>query len=164
MKQNIIRIILIAILLADMIFIFSNSAQNATSSASVSQSITEKVAPIILPNYREMNEEEQKQAVLSLDAILREIAHMLQFVPLGFALYLLLHTFSEQIQSIKLKLLITISYGIFYAITDEIHQIFSPGRAFEFFDIFMDTCGVVAGCAAAVILTLVLKRIPKQRV
>ena len=162
MKKNIIRTLLLLILIADMVFIFVNSAQDSTESATTSQSVTEMVAPVIVPNYKEMDSETQKQAVSSLDVYLREAAHLLQFVPMGFALYLLLCTFSLPFRIRYIEIPITLCFGILYALSDEIHQIFSPGRAFQLFDIMMDTCGVTIGLIAALILNLIIAKINKR--
>ena len=162
MKLKIIRILLVLLLLADMIFIFSNSAQNSTASAETSKGVTELVAPVIIPEYAEMNEEEKAVAILSLNAILREAAHLLQFTPIGFCLYLLLSTYTDKETLQKYKIPLTLGFGLIYAISDEIHQLFSPGRAFELFDIFMDISGVTVGCFGAIILLLINKTVQNK--
>ncbi|MBO7376468.1 MAG: VanZ family protein, partial [Clostridia bacterium] len=35
---------------------------------------------------------------------------------------------------------------VLFAVSDEIHQIFVPGRAFEISDIVTDSAGVLIGC------------------
>ena len=162
MKKNIIRALLLLILIADMVFIFVNSAQDSTESATTSQSVTEMVAPVIVPNYKDMDAETQKQTLTSLEGTLREAAHLLQFVPLGFSLYLLLCTFSMPFRVRYIEIPITLCFGILYALSDEIHQIFSPGRAFQLFDIMMDTCGVTLGLIAALILKFIIDKINKR--
>ena len=162
MKKNIIRVLLILLLIADMAFIFSNSAQTATVSSSASQSVTEIVAPVIVPHYKDMDETSKQQTVNSLESVLRETAHLLQFVPLGFALYLLLVTseLPEKIRRICLP--ITLLFGLLYAVSDEIHQLFVPGRSFQLFDIFMDTCGVTLGCIAGILVTVIFRSISQK--
>ena len=158
-KTAVIRVVLILILLADMIFIFYNSAQNAIESSSTSQSVTEQMAPIVVPDYEKLDEEKKKEAVLSLDVIVREAAHLLQFVPLGFACYLLLQTFKLPKRIAYLSYAIPPSFGLLYALSDEIHQIFSPGRFFDVFDLFMDMMGVLIGMLGAILLMLIIKKL-----
>ena len=162
MKKKIIQALLLLLLIADMAFIFFNSAQVAAVSAGASQSVTEMVAPVIVPHYKEMDDAMKQQAVASLEGVLREAAHLLQFVPMGFALYLLLHTVSLLEKIGRMRIPLTICFGFLYAISDEIHQLFVPGRSFQLFDIFMDTSGVTIGCVAGIILYFLVNRITKK--
>jgi len=161
-KLTVIRVLLILILLADMIFIFYNSAQNAVDSSATSQGVTEQMAPIVVPDYDKLDEEKKKEAVLSLDVIVREAAHLLQFVPLGFACYLLLQTFKIPKRLRYLNYAIPPTFGLLYALSDEIHQIFSPGRFFDVFDLFMDMMGVLLGLLGAIILMLIINKVKSR--
>ena len=49
-------------------------------------------------------------------------------------------------------MLINILICAFYAVTDEIHQIFVPGRAFEWMDVGIDTAGAIIGMFAMAII------------
>ena len=42
--------------------------------------------------------------------------------------------------------------GTFYAVTDEIHQLFSPGRSCEFRDMCIDCAGVLTGILLIILL------------
>ena len=163
MKTNVKRILLLILLIADMVFIFHNSAQVAAISSSASQSVTQMVAPVIVPNYNNLNETEKLQTVASLEAVLREAAHLLQFVPMGFALYLLLLSVESPYNLRKLRIPVTLCFGFLYAVSDEVHQLFVPGRSFQFFDIFMDTCGVALGCLSGIILIWIVKSVKKKK-
>lgn len=156
MKLKILRIILAVILLADMIFIFFNSAQNAESSSSTSKDVTQTIAPIIVPEYKNMDNEQKSEVVISLNSVIREAAHLIQFIPLGFSLYLLLCTYS--INNKKRSLLfipITLCGGFLYALSDELHQIPIAGRAFQWFDIGMDMLGVSFGCLIGILILVI---------
>ena len=161
-KINLIRILLTLLLIADMIFVFSNSAANSTDSSAKSQSVTEVVAPVVVPTYNQMTQSEKQETVRSLNAIVREAAHMIQFMPIGFCAYLLLATFSTEKKKLALFLPITLIFGFAYAVTDELHQLSVPGRAFQWLDIGLDMSGVAAGLACAVILLLLLSLIRKK--
>ena len=72
--------------------------------------------------------------------IIREFAHFFEFFVFGIALYINgLDFFKNNVIS-KCILI-----GVFYAIFDEIHQIFRKGRAFEILDIGLDSFGVIVG-------------------
>jgi VanZ family protein len=51
--------------------------------------------------------------------------------------------------------------GIAYAVTDEIHQYFVPGRAAMISDVLLDAIGVAAGAAAAALICGAAKRAAK---
>ena len=44
-----------------------------------------------------------------------------------------------------------------YAITDEIHQLFIPGRAFQLVDLAVDLAGIILGTVAFIILVKIIK-------
>lgn len=156
MKANILRLLLAIILIGDAVFIFCNSAQASSDSSSFSQAVTEDIAEIVISDYSEMTESERSQTVNRLNGIVREAAHMIQFVPFGFSLYLLLCTYFITKKARIILIPITLVSGALYALSDELHQIAIPGRAFEWFDIGMDTCGVTLGCLCAVVLLVLL--------
>ena len=49
--------------------------------------------------------------------------------------------------------------SIFYSLTDEFHQMFVPGRDFQFFDILVDSLGTII---AGIILWKYYYRLPKK--
>jgi VanZ family protein len=48
----------------------------------------------------------------------------------------------------RMTALLAIAFGIAYGVTDEIHQMFVPGRSAEVADLIADSCGVVLGTVA----------------
>ena len=78
--------------------------------------------------------------------LIRKCAHFTEYMILGISL---LFTMGEYLTSNGAfsRPLILSSWGIgtFYAVTDEIHQIFSPGRSCEFRDMCIDCAGVLTG-------------------
>ncbi len=84
---------------------------------------------------------------------LRECMHSLEYLILGvLTINLLIQT-----QVKENKMIITILFCFIYAATDEIHQLFIPGRTFEYFDILMDMVGTLIG-------TLITKLIWKHKI
>ncbi|MFQ8632799.1 MAG: VanZ family protein, partial [Intestinibacter bartlettii] len=49
--------------------------------------------------------------------------------------------------------------SVLYAISDEIHQYFVPGRACQFRDVMIDSCGALFGIAVIVILKKMVNKI-----
>ena len=68
------------------------------------------------------------------DLVLRKLAHATEFAVLGF---LLLRALGREQPALAL--------GIAYAITDELHQHFVPGRLASPLDVLVDAVGVTIG-------------------
>ncbi len=87
------------------------------------------------------------------EALLRTFAHMLEFMGLALLMFNAIYATWEN----KLTSVFAFSGTVLYAITDEIHQIFVPDRAFQLSDILVDSTGALIGVIASfVILKLVL--------
>ena len=73
-------------------------------------------------------------------AVIRKLAHYLEFTALGASLsFALFFTFNKR------KPLYTFAAGFLYAASDEFHQPFVDGRAGRVFDVFIDSLGVFSG-------------------
>ena len=87
------------------------------------------------------------------DFIIRKLAHFTEFAGLG-----LLFAIALKVQTGKAKTPAAIICSSIYAATDEIHQIFVPGRARRVLDWGIDTCGAALGALAVLlIITLAAK-------
>lgn len=84
------------------------------------------------------------------DFIIRKLAHFTEFAGLG-----LLFAITLKVQTGKSKTPTAIICSSIYAATDEIHQIFVPGRACRLLDWGIDTGGAALG-ALAVLLIITL--------
>lgn len=137
-KLKAYRIVSIILLVAVMVTIFCLSAQDSTDSAEVSGSVVSwlyELFKIDLP-----------------DGTVRTIAHCCEFAALGFLLINAIRSFKESFNPV---LSVIISFG--YAITDEIHQLYVPGRAFQLIDLTVDLLGITLGTIAFIILVKLIK-------
>lgn len=74
---------------------------------------------------------------------IRKIAHFTLYTLLGaFLSAALLNT---RIKGIKNKIIFSALIGLFYSVTDEIHQLFIDGRSGEVRDVLIDFSGVITG-------------------
>ena len=73
-----------------------------------------------------------------LNHIIRKIAHLTEYLILG----LLVHNLIKQYNK---KWYISLIICILYAISDELHQGFTPGRSPQISDVFIDTIGSLIG-------------------
>ncbi len=93
--------------------------------------------------------------------IIRKTAHFLEYALLGF---LLARAYDKNVkfakQSPKMIIMAVVTAAL-YSTSDEIHQIFVPGRSCEFRDICIDTIGATLG--AYVYYLISKKRTVKQK-
>jgi VanZ family protein len=82
------------------------------------------------------------------DLILRKLAHMTEYA----ILFVLFWRGLSQSNSfpVKKRLLAALVLTIFYAMSDEYHQTFVPGRAGRVWDVAIDTAGALGGLVLAV--------------
>ena len=81
---------------------------------------------------------------------IRKAAHFTEFAVLGLLLSFLFERITfKQIQRdsarVLLKRILAFLTGAFYGATDEIHQLFVPGRSCELRDVGIDAAGVLFG-------------------
>ncbi len=72
---------------------------------------------------------------------LREAMHAFEYFIFGLLLINVLKQFN-----IKRIITFTIIIAIIFMVSDEIHQIYVPGRAFEILDLFLDFVGIIIAC------------------
>lgn len=148
-----------AMTLAIMVFIFINSSQTAEISSQTSSSFTEKLLTIFYSDFSDLSEMQRHILISSLQHFIRKAAHFSVFFALAFSCYLALNTYNIKIY---IKMLLTVTISVLYALSDEIHQLFSEGRACQFSDIIIDTAGAVCGMFLAVGLAAVYNKLRKR--
>lgn len=92
------------------------------------------------------------------EGVLRSIAHCLEFMGLSVLLFNAVYV----TWFLKLTPIIAFFGTVFYAITDEIHQIFVPERAFQISDILVDSTGALIGVIASFVILRVILYIMKR--
>ena len=133
------RIASVILLAAIMVTIFCLSAQSATDSSEVSGSVVSwlyELLKIDLP-----------------DGTVRTIAHCCEFAALGFSMINAIRSFKSRFNPV---ISVILSFG--YAFTDEVHQLFVPGRAFQLTDLVVDLIGIILGTIAFLILIKLINK------
>lgn len=77
-----------------------------------------------------------------LTFLVRKAAHISAYFILGILIFSLL---KEYDLGVKKMIFISIAIAMLYACTDELHQMFVPGRSGEVRDVLIDTAGAAAG-------------------
>ena len=121
------------------IFIFSN--QNGEESGNLSGSILKDIIDV-LPNTKELDESEKEILVEKFQVVIRKGAHFSIYTLLGFLTMGFVNTFNIDN---KKKVIFSFLFGVLYAVTDEIHQLFSSGRTAKLLDVGIDSLGVIFG-------------------
>ncbi|MBO4897549.1 MAG: VanZ family protein [Clostridia bacterium] len=76
-----------------------------------------------------------------METIVRKLAHLSIYLVLGFLATNALRYTAVSRKEFKYALIIC----VLYAISDEVHQYFVPGRACRFYDVIVDTFGACIG-------------------
>lgn len=147
-KIFILLLIIIDILMFKIIFYFSS--QNGEESTKISRGITENITSNIKTIKEETNEIEKENKIFFIEILLRKFAHFLLYTIIGM-ITMLIFVLVANIKD-NHKILYTLLIGIFYAITDEIHQLFVAERAAKIMDIVIDSIGIFFGIYIVFIL------------
>lgn len=126
-----------------MVMIFRFSAQNAAVSTWQSVTFTERIVHSV--NYRlGMNWSPALQAlyVEQAEGYVRKLAHFSEYAMLGLCLALPLYAY--RIRGHRLPLTAQLLCSL-YAISDEFHQSFIPGRTPQLRDVLIDSAGALLG-------------------
>lgn len=143
MTIKIRRLILPALLVSQMCFIFIMSSFGHNSSDAQSNLFVDFIAQNF-PHVRH-GLENNLISLSTLIFLVRKTAHFTEYAILGALFYLNFIQFPK-LNSHPKKILLPIPFSFLYAITDEIHQIFVPGRSAQFRDVLIDTLGASFGC------------------
>lgn len=142
-----------------MIFIFSLSAQNSSTSSATSGGVIRMLATIFNREFKFLNAEMQQQYIENMQFFVRKAAHFSIYALLGICLSAGFFTF--EFKHIYNSALYAWGVGAVYSITDEIHQLYVPGRSGELRDFVIDSLGVAFGCAFVISVYLIYIKIKK---
>ncbi len=126
-----------------MLMIFRFSSENASASSLQSIAVTERIIHSV--NYRfSMNWSPAQQAlyVQQAEFYIRKLAHFGEYALLGFCLALPLYAYRIRKGWLLLSAQLISSL---YAVSDEFHQSFIPGRTPQLRDVLIDSAGAFAG-------------------
>lgn len=134
------KIISFIVLILWMIVIFSFSSADANKSTGTSDKVITTMIEIkdkITNNETPNNEKEI--IVKNSSFYIRKIAHITEYLILGFLIFNLLKQYSVT------NIYYAIGLSILYSCTDEFHQLFISGRSGSIRDILIDSIGILIG-------------------
>jgi len=145
-----------------MALIFHFSSQPATQSGKLSIGVTrELVIAVEKMGLLKSGTNTNTVLISSLDDLVRSSGHFSEYLILGILVYALFRTFA---MINKFRVIAAFIFCALYAISDEIHQYFVPGRAMQLSDFLVDCAGTLVGIGAFYVLSkLVSKEIIRYR-
>ena len=153
-------IILGVMIFANMALIFNFSSESREESADRSHGLTETVVQIIVKDFENLTPEEQDEKIQEFHVPIRKIAHFCGFGLLGLLTAALMVTLNRGKK--WLWWAIPGAFCLLYAISDEIHQIFTErGPAVE--DVVLDFCGSMAGICVLHLVALLVAHLRAKR-
>lgn len=143
MKLKLVRYISLLLLVFWMALIFLFSNQTADISDDTSDSLIEKVVSAVYPQFDNLDNADKLFIVENYSGPVRKSAHFTEYAVLGVLASAFFMTFRFKANTSY----ITVSFtcGFIYAVSDEIHQLFVPGRACMVLDVYIDSAGVLLG-------------------
>lgn len=143
-NRKVYIIISYALVLAAAVFIFLMSAANGNSSSQMSNSLILKIMEITGLEFSHY--------------FIRKAAHFCEFALLSFLLT------NAVFASFKNKKACVFAFtaSCVYAVTDELHQLFSDGRACSVKDMLIDSFGALLGAALCSLIILIYIKITER--
>ena len=135
-RRLVIKYIFVAVW---MLVIFLMSSEVSTDSTARSDEIVRTIKSIGVSAPADL-----------LTFLVRKAAHISAYFVLGILLFNLLKDYGL---GVKKMIFACIAIAMLYACTDEIHQMFVPGRSGEVRDVLIDTAGAAVGVAVYAVLS-----------
>lgn len=118
-----------------MCMIFAFSAQESEESGEVSGALSQQIVSSVGKFFHiNLDDEELLRIAEAIEAPLRKAAHMAEYAVLSVLIYIWIGKWQA-----------AVAFAALYAVSDEVHQLFVPGRAGRFSDVIIDSMGALLG-------------------
>ena len=144
------KIVTLVLIIIWMVTIFFFSSQQARESSSLSEKITNSIIKVL-----KLNPKTQEQ-IDRIETIVRKLAHYCIYLIGGILILLHINLYEEKENK---KVLLSQLIGSTYAITDEWHQLYVPGRSGEIRDVVIDSLGILTG----IVIFLLIKNLKRKK-
>lgn len=141
-----------------LVLIFYMSAQDGSESSNSSGVIVKTVVRIMFKDFESLDEASQTEIMTTATQIIRKVAHFTEYFLLSWAAFFHFTVINERV-AIKRKLLWTFLFSALYAVSDEIHQLFVPGRSGNIKDVVIDCMGALL----TVVIILLIRLIKEEK-
>ena len=155
-KRQIVFLVL-SILFAIMIFCFS--ARTGVESTEDSYTVGMEFGRVVHSDFKDWSEEAQLDFAEKVDHPIRKLAHATEYAV--FAMLLCGAWMNGRRRKVYAGLLAWGTATV-YAMTDEFHQLFVPGRSGQVKDVLHDSCGAAGGLLILLLVTMLIRVICKK--
>ncbi|MCR5729401.1 MAG: VanZ family protein [Ruminococcus sp.] len=152
------RIICAILSLACMVTIFMFSREDGEKSSKTSGKVTDTVIDVTVKDYEQKPAKEKKSIREKISFWVRKTAHFTIYTLLGLMVSL---TIGKR-KIFSLGTLGALLFCFMYAVSDEIHQSFTPDRSCEFRDVMIDTSGAALGILISISVMAVIKALNRK--
>ena len=150
-KGQIINVISLTALIFWLVLIFYLSAQPVHQSNGLSKKVTEviieKVEIFALKTNFNINR---------MNHLVRKNAHFFAYLILGI---LVMNVFRRSGMKINKGVILSLAFCILYAMSDEFHQLFVPGRGAQVKDVLLDSAGAVVGIGVYLVVKFIVNKV-----
>lgn len=147
-KIKVLRIFLFILIVIWAFLVFNLSSQNGNNSSGLSRKVVEFFT-------------KDEAIIQKVEPYIRKLAHFSEY---GLGGVLFISLFSTYEWTDRRKITISVLLGIWYAITDEVHQLMVPGRNGAIFDVYLDSLGFSTGVCMMLILIKIAEIIKNKKV
>ena len=137
-----------------MTFIFIMSAKEADESSRISGGLIERICELVVPGFAERTEAQRAETVEAMQGFVRKAAHFTVYALLGALTVQALFCHTDGRAAV---ILISFAVCVVYAVSDEVHQLFVPGRSGEVRDVLIDSLGAALGILFSYALTRLVR-------
>lgn len=133
---------------------FGFSSQNAAQSNGLSGKWAEKITCAI-EKVIPMEDEMRESVYTVVNFIVRKCAHFAEYALLSVLVLFLVRSYDLKL---KMCVIISLAYCLLFAASDEIHQLFVPGRHGHIIDVGIDFFGAICGAFCGILAIKIKSR------
>lgn len=142
--------------IATMTVIFGFSSQNSAVSSDTSGFTILHILKCVYPKFNSLTQNAKDTLIENLQFFIRKLAHFSVYCALGF--FAQTSLLCVRPLSKKKKTIISFILSLVYAVSDELHQLFVPGRACRIFDVAVDSAGAILGILISLMIFLIFQK------
>lgn len=154
------RVLLTTAVLFWMVIIFLFSAKPADESTKMSMSVGHLAGRVFVSEYRDWTQDKKDEFAEKIDHPVRKAAHGTEYMILGI---LLMGALGSNGLDGRKRAVIAFAAGTIYACSDELHQLFVPGRSCQITDVMIDSTGVAAGVLLWAVMSAIFSKRRKKK-
>ena len=145
-----------AVLWAGVIYMLSDTP--AVESTNESLSFTGMLLDLV-SRFIYVDPAKRDMIIIAMEPHIRKIAHMTEF---GILFLLVLIPAVLFIKKLSLRTGITLLITLLYAVSDEIHQLFVPGRSGMLRDVVIDFLGALIALGLYLVIIIIIRTVRKH--